>query len=47
MPVQIKTVSEDLWIFPSSEWKTITINTTLEKLEVLPDFYVTTKKTEN
>jgi len=46
MPVQIKTGSKDIWIFPSSEWKTITLNSEIERLKVLPDFYVYTKEIE-
>jgi len=46
MPVQIKTGSKDIWIFPSSEWETITLNSEIERLKVLPDFYVYTKEIE-
>ena len=46
MPLIIETDTPKLnmWIFPTAEWKTITIVDELEQLVVLPDFYVTTKK---
>lgn len=47
MPVQIQDGDKKQWIFPSVAWKTINISSNIEKIEVLPDFYVNTTRIKN
>ena len=44
MPVQIQVGDQLQWVFPSAQWKTIALDIRINKLQIAPDFYVTTKR---
>ena len=44
MPIQIKINDADQWLFPKSEWNTISIDSKINTLEIDPDFYIESKK---
>jgi aminopeptidase N len=44
MPIQVTINGEEQWLFPNSEWKTLTMNSKNASFEIDPDFYVETKK---
>jgi aminopeptidase N len=44
MPIQVTINGEEQWLFPNSEWKTLTMNSKNASFEIDPDFYVEAKK---
>ena len=44
MPIQVTINNEEQWLFPKSEWKTMSLNGENSLLEIDPDFYVEVKK---
>ena len=44
MPIQVTINGEEQWLFPNSEWKTLTMNSKNALFEIDPDFYVEAKK---
>ncbi|APY11719.1 peptidase M1 [Seonamhaeicola sp. S2-3] len=44
MPIQIKINNKEQWLFPKSEWNTLSVENTIKLFEIDPDFYVKSKK---
>ncbi|TWO31977.1 M1 family metallopeptidase [Seonamhaeicola sediminis] len=44
MPIQIKVNEVQQWLFPKSDWKTLTSENKIKTFEIDPDFYVESKK---
>ncbi len=44
MPLEVKINDEDVWLKPTSEWKTLDFNSNISTFDVDIDFYVETKK---
>lgn len=44
MPIQIKVNEVQQWLFPKSDWKTLTSESKIKTFEIDPDFYVESKK---
>ncbi|MFC7357616.1 M1 family metallopeptidase [Jejudonia soesokkakensis] len=44
MPVQIIEDGNEVWIYPTANWKTETFSNTIDSLKVKDDFYITSEK---